>query len=314
MEKTIAVIGSGVIGLTSAIRLLEAGHAVTVYAQAIPPHTTSDIAAAYWAPGAAMGGGRMRSWALGSLAVFQELASDPASGVTLRNLYELADEPLSGIHPGLPVPAEIVPPGVFPAPWSGVRVTVPQIDVPIYMPWLKDRFLALGGQVIQTEIHSFAELIDKHSVIVNCAGLGAQTLTGDAMYPIRGQVIRVRKPPGLAPDMIYAESAGEVTYIIRRSGDCLLGGTYHYGDSRTQVDREIAAGIIARCAQFNPSFKDPYIIEHRVGLRPGMHHVRLEVEQFGNGALVIHNYGHSAVGHTLSWGCAAEVARLVARL
>jgi D-amino-acid oxidase len=310
----IAIIGSGAIGLTSAVRLLEAGHPVTIYAQAIPPHTTSDVAAAYWAPGAALGGGRMRTWALASLAVFYELAANPASGVTLRNLYELTDQPLSRVHPGLPVPTELVPPGVFPAPWSGVRLTVPQIDVPVYMPWLRDRVLGLGGQMVQCEIRSFTELFDGHAVIVNCAGLGAQALTGDAMYPIRGQVIRVRKPPGLRPDMIYAESSGEVTYIIPRSQDCLLGGTYHYGDGRTQVDGEIAAGIIARCAQFNPAFKNPDIIEHRVGLRPGRHHVRLEVERLDNGAVIIHNYGHSAVGHTLSWGCAAEVARLVATL
>lgn len=314
MDNSLAIIGSGAIGLTSAVRLLEAGHPVTIYAQAIPPHTTSDVAAAYWAPGAALGGGRMRTWALASLAVFYELAANPASGVTLRDLYELTDEPLSGVHPGLPVAAELVPPGVFPAPWSGVRVTIPQIDVPVYMPWLKDRFLELGGQVIQGEIHSFTELVDRHAVIVNCAGLGAQALTGDAMYPIRGQVIRVRKPPGLAPDMIYAESGGEVTYIIPRSQDCLLGGTYHYGDGRTQVDTEIAAGIITRCAQFNPAFKDADIIEHRVGLRPGRHHVRLEAERLVNGPVIIHNYGHSAVGHTLSWGCAAEVARLIATL
>ena len=151
-------------------------------------------------------------------------------------------------------------------------------------------------------------------MIVNCTGLGAQPLTGDELYPIRGPVMRVRKPPGLDPAMIYAEAEGEVTYIIPRRDDCLLGGTYHYGDSRIEPDEAIAAGILARCALFNPTLAAPEIIAHRVGLRPGRRAVRLQVEQFGDGAMLIHNYGHSAVGHTLSWGCAAEVTVLAEAL
>jgi D-amino-acid oxidase len=245
MNTTIAIIGSGVIGLTSGVRLLEAGFAVTIYARATPPHTTSDVAAAYWAPGATLSGGRMRDWALTSLATFRELMEEPASGIQLNDLFELTDEPIGQPHPALPVPAEAVPLGRFPAPWSGVRVTVPQVDVPIYMPWLFARFQQLGGEVRHTAIERFEELADAHRVVVNCTGLGAGALTGDELFPIRGQVIRVRKPPGVSPAMIYAESAGEVTYIIPRSGDCLLGGTYHYGDGRHQVDEAIAFCTVA---------------------------------------------------------------------
>ena len=43
-----------------------------------------------------------------------------------------------------------------------------------------------------------------------------------------------------------------------------------------------------------------------MGLRPGRREVRLEKEETASGA-IIHNYGHAAYGHTLSWGCAAEV-------
>jgi D-amino-acid oxidase len=41
-----AVVGCGIIGLTSALRLLEAGHEVTIYVRDLPPRTTSDTAAA----------------------------------------------------------------------------------------------------------------------------------------------------------------------------------------------------------------------------------------------------------------------------
>ena len=310
----IAVIGCGVIGLTSAIRLQEQGFPVTIFAKATPPHTTSDVAAAYWAPGAALGGERMKSWALIGLTVLRELAADPMNGVFLTDLYELTDESHALPPAGLPMPTQTIAPGAFPAPWSGYCVHVPRIDVPIYMPRLLDRFLAAGGVVKPVAIEDFAALTGAYRIVINCAGLGAQPLTGDEMYPIRGQVIRVRKPAGLAPAMIYAETTATVTYIIPRQGDCLLGGTYDYGNGNLVVDPAVAAGILQRCAAFNPAFQQPDILEHKVGLRPGRHQVRLEVEGRRDGECVIHNYGHSALGHTLAWGCAAEVVTLVENL
>ena len=38
--------------------------------------------------------------------------------------------------------------------------------------------------------------------------------------------------------------------------------------------------------------------------------MRLEAEPFGDGVLW-HNYGHGGGGISLSWGCAAEIARSV---
>jgi D-amino-acid oxidase len=90
----------------------------------------------------------------------------------------------------------------------------------------------------------------------------------------------------------------------------LLGGTYQYGNDNLDVDQRIAAQILARCAVFNPAFAQPAILQHKVGLRPGRHFVRLEQERLPSGQTVIHNYGHGSVGHTLSWGCAAEVVTL----
>ena len=48
------------------------------------------------------------------------------------------------------------------------------------------------------------------------------------------------------------------------------------------------------------------------GIFTGRDAVRLEAETLLARCTVIHNYGHAAYGHTLSWGCAAEVATLVA--
>ncbi len=44
--RRVIVVGAGVVGLTSAVRLLEAGHRVDVVARDLPLETTSAVAAA----------------------------------------------------------------------------------------------------------------------------------------------------------------------------------------------------------------------------------------------------------------------------
>lgn len=49
-RQDVAILGGGVMGLTSALILARRGHAVTVYAEAMHPNTTSNIAGALWLP------------------------------------------------------------------------------------------------------------------------------------------------------------------------------------------------------------------------------------------------------------------------
>lgn len=49
-RSEIAVLGAGVMGLTTARVLQKAGAEVTIYAEAAPPDTTSNIAGALWYP------------------------------------------------------------------------------------------------------------------------------------------------------------------------------------------------------------------------------------------------------------------------
>ncbi len=310
---SIAVIGAGVIGLTTAVRLLEAGHNVTIFARETPPNTTSDVAAAYWAPHD-YGSARRRQWAMTSRATFLQLVNIPESGIDLLDLCELAEEPFDLSH-DFGVEVSEIPPGLFPAPWRGVRINVARVDVPTYMPWLFARFQQLGGTVRQTEINDLAALNSDYRIVVNCAGLGARELAHDEMYPIRGQVMRVRKPAELGPAIISAEMESGIAYIIPRRNDVLLGGTFQYYDSNPVPDDMIAEGIRERCALFCPALRHAEIYEHRVGLRPGRREVRLEAEKNAKDesakGVIIHNYGHAAYGHTLSWGCAAEVVEMV---
>jgi D-amino-acid oxidase len=174
---------------------------------------------------------------------------------------------------------------------------------------LVKRVSELGGRLEQREVTSFAD-ITGFDVIVNCAALGNRELSSDTdVHPVRGQIIRIKKPD-IGEDIIHLNSQVLPTYIVPRSGDCLLGGTYQTDDWNLDVDKKIAEEILERTKTLLPALGQVEILEHKVGLRPGRSRVRLELEDI-NGVPVIHNYGHGSIGHTLSWGCAREIAAIV---
>jgi D-amino-acid oxidase len=309
----IIVIGGGVIGLTSAERLLQAGHAVTVVARDITPETTSDVAAAFWSPGALLTGAAPRAWALESRRVFEGLATIPESGIAIVDQHTLTDEEFVPPDLAPEVPVRELPAGRFDTRWHGFTIAAPRIDVPVYMPWLLAHVRGLGGDVRSGEaITSLDDASQGYDAVVNCTGLGAAALAGDqGMTPIRGQVVLVRRPDGLQNDVVHAETGTGITYIVPRSSDVLLGGVYEYGETGMEPVPATADAIIDRCAAFYPQLRTAEVLRHRVGLRPGRQNVRLQKAQLANGTPVVHNYGHGSIGHTLSWGCAGEVRRLL---
>jgi D-amino-acid oxidase len=206
-----------------------------------------------------------------------------------------------------------LPSGRFDARWQGFTIAAPRIDVPVYMPWLLAHVRGLGGELRSGEsVTSLEDASSGYDAVVNCTGLGAASLAGDqGMTPIRGQVVLVHRPEGLPDDVVHAETSEGTTYIVPRSGDVLLGGVYGYGETSLDPVPATAEAIIERCAAFYPELRTAEVLRHRVGLRPGRQTVRLQKGQLANGTPIVHNYGHGSIGHTLSWGCAAEVRRLL---
>lgn len=56
------------------------------------------------------------------------------------------------------------------------------------------------------------------------------------------------------------------------------------------------------------------MLETVVGLRPGRPTVRVGLDHDLLPVPVIHDYGHGGAGITVGWGCARDVAALVAQL
>ncbi|MBV9774066.1 MAG: FAD-binding oxidoreductase [Gemmatimonadetes bacterium] len=305
------VVGAGVIGLSTAIRLQERGWRVRVWTADDPRDTVSCVAAAIWYPFRAYPAERVLAWSARAHAELVALAGDPAAGIRVLEGTELwrGEEPAiwrRGELGEVPrAPAEVVPDGYA----GGQRLRVPVVEMPVYLRYLEARLRA-GGGVVERRVLAALDEATGFPLVVNCTGLGARALLGDeTMYPIRGQVVRVENP-GLDRFALDIDPPEGATYVVPRSGDCILGGTAEQGSWELRPDPEVAAGIVERCLRLEPRLAGVRVLEHRVGLRPGRPAVRLEVETGSSGGRVIHNYGHGGAGVTVSWGCADEVAEL----
>jgi D-amino-acid oxidase len=309
------VVGAGVIGLSAAIRLQEAGLRVRVWTADPPGATTSAVAAALWYPYRAYPADRVAEWGRRTFAEFLRLAEDPRTSVHLVPGLEVwrhpvDDPPWADAVPGLRrARAGELPPGYA----DGHAFTVPVARMESYLAYLALRFAGGGGRVELRTVRTLARAAQSAPVVVDCAGLGARTLAGDpSVAPIRGQIVRVENP-GVERFWLDEEHPAGVTYIVPRGADCILGGTADEGVWDTTPDPEVAAAIVARCATLEPRLAGARVLEHRVGLRPGRPAVRLEAEPLPGGARVVHCYGHGGAGVTLSWGCADDVAALAQR-
>lgn len=310
----VVVVGSGVIGLSTAILLRESGLEVLVRTAAPPPATTSAVAAALWLPYKAYPEDRVLAWGKRTYGIFEELARNPEeTGARMREGFELWREPVPDPWWTSAVPnvrrcrEDELPPGFR----DGHAFSVPVVEMPIYLRYLVERFAASGGRIEERAVSSLGEAAGEARVVVNCSGLGARELAGDpSMSPIRGQIVRVANP-GLERFLLDEENPEGVTYVVPRSKDCVLGGTAGEGDWNTDPNPEMADAILRRCVALEPRLAGAEVLEHKVGLRPGRPEVRLESEALADGTTCVHNYGHGGSGVTLSWGCAEEALGLV---
>jgi D-amino-acid oxidase len=302
----VIVVGAGVVGLTCAVRLLEAGHRVDVVARDLPLETTSATAAALWYPYRALPQDRVRAWASTSYAVFAALGApveyggSPETGVRMVPGTEVFPRPQADPWWRSAVPhldrVRQLPPGYA----DGWTFTTPVIEMPVYLTWLAKRLEELGGTLTRLNLRTLPTGGD---VVVNCAGLGARLLADDrTVVPVRGQVVYVEQ---VGVDRWWLDGAGP-TYVVPRAHDIVVGGTDQEGEWSRTPSADTAADILRRASALVPELRDARVLRHKVGLRPVRAAVRLErVDR------VVHCYGHGGAGVTLSWGAAEEVAALV---
>jgi D-amino-acid oxidase len=308
----VVVIGAGVIGLTSAIALAEAGRRVRVLAADPPERTTSAVAGALVAQIGPPGPMEPRAagWVAATTAELMPLAGRAGVHVT--------DGLLIAPFAGLPPPgAERLPgfrlcqPNELPAGYQlGFRASLPLVDMRPYLAHLLDRLGAAGGTLEASRIADLAQAFTLAPVVVNCTGLGARELVGDgSVIGVRGQHVVVRNP-GLTEFVLEAPISPTWAAFFPHAERVVLGGLADADDDRPEPDPAIAAAIVDRCAAIEPRLRHAEVVEHQVGFRPTRQTVRLELEHL-DGCRVVHNYGHGGMGVSFSWGCARDVLALL---
>jgi len=332
MKHHVAVIGGGVSGLTTAIVLAEQGHRVEVFAERVGAFTTSGAAAAIWFPhhigdpNDEDSKAAVREWARTTFNHLQALIppngkSDPVVGISMiefrvvsRNQLPESERPWA--------PSTDLKPEDLPARRRfGYAIDVPLIETPVYLRYLERQLeQKFGAECIHRgeKIGAISAIEGRFSIIVNCAGIDGPDFSGmadsAAMKPGRGVVIlgRTAKPYAILDADEY--DSGKLMYIIPRrlSGQCVIGGSDTNDDTPAPDAKEIAE-IVERCSAADSTL-EAETSTALVGLRPlRPGGVRLELEDV-DGRAVIHNYGHGGSGFTVFWGCAEEVARIVATI
>jgi D-amino-acid oxidase len=309
----IVVVGAGVVGLSTAISLAEAGLSTRVVAAEPPSRVTSVAAGALWGPVRCGPDDRCLAWAQTGLEELTALADEPSAGVHQshgRSVSRAAETPpaWAGLLPDLRLLDAAERPAGFSSGWS---YTAPAVSMPVYLEYLLNRYAARGGSVEYATVSSLTAV--DAPVVVNCTGIGARSLVPDeSVVPVRGQVVVVQNP-GISEFYIDhgADDTPDYVYAFPHDDVVILGGTAEEGASDWAPRPEVSARIMRDCAAAFPTLRDARVITERVGLRPCRPEVRLEAEVLPGGRVLWHNYGHGGAGVTLSWGCAREVTAAV---
>lgn len=314
-HRDVVVLGAGIIGLTSAVALAEAGRPVTLWTADDPADTTSARSAGVWSPIPQAPLDTTIAWAGRSMQTFCDLGRRPGSGVSMLEGLTLDATDigsllpaLSRLSPGLrPATPDELPEGFS----HGRRYRTPVIDMERYVPWMLDRLDAHGGKVRVQRADSLDEALAEAPVVVNATGLAARDLAGDpTVRPLFCQYV-VTDNPGLDSVLVDASRGGTWVSVIPHHDRVHLGGARAGGRTDPRPDRELASDVLRWCREIEPRLRHARTIRVDTGLLPTRPTMRVEAENRRDG-LVVHAYGHATGGITVSWGAAADVVRLVA--
>ncbi|KAJ7207059.1 hypothetical protein GGX14DRAFT_635946 [Mycena pura] len=287
--KQLVLIGAGVVGLTTAVRVQEkGGYQVTVVAELFPSDPKSIKYTSHWAGAhhVSLAGPDVRQQKMDqeTFKTMWELSEPggPAEGCFLRiREDEYFAEPMANPEVLKAMPDyKPIPPSELPLHCAqGISFSTLTIDSPVYLNYLMSRFLAAGGSIVRGTVQHIAQVVEGGAGIFNgrkclsppaavivCVGLEARNLGGvedKDMYPIRGQTVLLRAP-WIKFGRAISSKDGLWTYIIpRRSGDIIVGGIKVENDWYPVPRPETTLDILKRGFALCPELAPPEIRAQR---------------------------------------------------
>src|SRR5947208_6152566 len=182
---SVAVLGSGVVGLSTARLVQEAGFPVTIYAAALPPDTTSNIAGGQFHPAYAFSESAVSpefmaqfaraldySWRRSQIMVGDDY------GVAWLPTYVETDSPEVQLLATFPPINRMLTAAENPFPWKDtLRYDTMYVETGRYLRQMIRDLQTSGGKI---EVRKFASPADiaslPESLVFNCTGLGSRDL------------------------------------------------------------------------------------------------------------------------------------------
>jgi glycine/D-amino acid oxidase-like deaminating enzyme len=266
LDRRAAVIGCGAVGLTCARELQRRGFEVTIYAMAVPPDTTSNMAFAGFTPTA---------WLVDLKRLTPEweeqfrravtiayrklqLLVGRRYGVTWVSTYTPTNDAQAASGSIELLPAEVqtgqvlLQPGEHPFPKTyAVQGLMMRIEPSIYLDALLEDFQRSGGRIVIRKLDTRNDLMWlPESLVVNCSGIGSKALFGDEdLVPLKGQLTVVVPQT----EVNYSTNGGISTpsavpgnglHMMPRSDGIILGGIAQRGVWALEVDEEERKRIV----------------------------------------------------------------------
>ena len=258
----VAVLGSGVVGLSTARLVQEAGFPVTVYAAALPPDTTSNVAGGQFHPFSVYHPGEVTDEFMAQFASALEyswrryqIMVGEDYGIRWLPTYVETDSPEAKTIATFPPVNRMLTAEENPFPWkSTLRYDTMYVETGRYLRQMIRDVQIAGGRF---EVRKFAALQEiaalPEALVFNCTGLGSRELFGDQdLHPARGQ-IAILEPQ---PEVQYAMTGGP-GYMFPRPDGIILGGTFEVDQWDTTPDPSTIARIINNHQRFFRTLRCP---------------------------------------------------------
>lgn len=318
----IAIIGAGVIGLSTALALQRRGHAVELFEAAEAGRGSSWAGAGILYP--------LLPWDYGAVVERWCLRGMALQADWLAGLRES-----SGVDPEYRVTGMRVLDGhsIDAAAWlrrhgrpferDGADLVLPDV-AQVRNPRLVDALMAacqhagiplhqgLGAvfpMVADDSARGVCWSAGQHDAdaVVLCAGAWSGLMQGAAappVFPVRGQMLALRAPE-VAPQIVYQSGR----YLVpRRDGVVLLGSTMEHTGFDADITADAAAELLSWAQRIHPVLGADRVIRHWSGLRPGsrLNHPLVGPHEVIRGLWL--NTGHFRYGLTMAPACAEVVA------